>query len=146
MKKLIFSLIAVFAFTFNAFADVDPYVIDDNAIDEVFTEAVEVSLGDLNATLDKDYSLLPDMQNGLSFEAKSRVSPWAAWAICTFLGGFGVHRHYMGTRGGMWAIYTFTCGGLFGVVTTVDWIVLLIGAIQDDIRDYQNNDSFFMWL
>ena len=40
--------------------------------------------------------------------------------------------------------YILTCGGC-GIVATVDWIVLLIGLINNDISKYVNNPKFFMW-
>lgn len=146
MKKVLFLLAAVVAFSCNLFAEVDPYVVDDAAIDQVFAEATEVAAVDFNAVLADNQILMPDMENGAQLSAKSSVNAWAAWAICWVVGGFGIHRHYMGTSKLMWLWYTITCGGIFGIVTTIDWVVLLIGAIKDDIRDYCNNDSFFMWL
>ena len=145
MKKFILLFATVFAFAFNAMADTDPYVVDDNAIDQLFAEATEVSLSDINDGFINSGILMPDAQNTNQAELK-QANPWGAWAICWFVGGFGIHRHYMGTKSSMWAIYTFTCGGIFGIVPVVDWIVLLVGAIKDDIRDYCNNDQFFMWL
>jgi hypothetical protein len=41
--------------------------------------------------------------------------------------------------------YIFTCFGIFGIVPLVDWIVLLIGLVNDDISKYEDNDKFFMW-
>jgi TM2 domain-containing membrane protein YozV len=83
--------------------------------------------------------------SGANASLASNPNPWVSFALCWVVGGFGVHRHYMGTKSSMWAIYTFTCGGIFGIVTFVDWIVLLIGAIDGDISKYVNNNSFFMW-
>ena len=76
---------------------------------------------------------------------KSPKSRLVAFLLCFFLGGFGVHRHYLGTRPGMWAIYTFTFGGLFGIVPLIDWVMLLIGLVDDDISPYVGNTKFFMW-
>ena len=145
MKKAFLFLAALFALSFGAYAETDPYTLDDNAIDEVFAQATEVSLNDVNAVLGMDFNLTPNGQNGPQFNASS-VNPWVAWVLCWVVGGFGIHRHYLGTSKWMWALYTFTCGGIFGIVTTVDWVVLLIGAITNDYRQYTNNDSFFMWL
>ncbi|HQB78543.1 MAG TPA: NINE protein [Tenuifilaceae bacterium] len=62
------------------------------------------------------------------------------------VGGFGIHRHYLGTKGSMWAIYFFTCGGIFGIVPMVDWIVILVdGILNKNIDKYTNNEKFFMW-
>jgi hypothetical protein len=52
----------------------------------------------------------------------------------------------LGTKGSMWAIYTFTCGGIFGVVPLVDFFVLIAdGIVKENISKYENNESFFMW-
>jgi len=45
----------------------------------------------------------------------------------------------------MWALYTFTCGGIFGIIPLVDWIMLLIGIIENNIGSYENNTNFIMW-
>lgn len=142
MKKIIFSLFAVLALGFSAMADNgDAYTIDDAAIDQVFAEAAEMPVSDMTL-FSVDGITMP---TAASLTTKS-VNPWGAWAICWFLGEFGIHRHYMGTSKPMWLYYTLTCGGIFGIVTVVDWVVLLIGAIQDDISQYCDNDSFIMWL
>ncbi len=142
MKKVLFTLFAVCAMSFCAFAENgDAYTVDDNAIEQVFAQSAEMTMSDI--ALFSNTGL--GMENMPTLSTKS-VNPWGAWAICTFLGGFGIHRHYMGTSNLMWLWYTITCGGIFGVVTLVDWVVLLIGAIQEDISAYCNNDQFFMWL
>ena len=141
MKKVILSLFAVLALSFCAMAENgDAYTVDDNAIEQVFAQAGEVQMADA--------SFLTEMtgMETAAYESAASVNPWGAWAICWFLGEFGIHRHYMGTSKPMWLYYTLTCGGIFGVVYAVDWIVLLIGAIQDDISEYCNNDKFIMWL
>ena len=142
MKKIIFSLFAVLALGFSAMADNgDAYTIDDAAIDQVFAEAAEMPVSDMTL-FSVDGITMP---TAASLTTKS-VNPWGAWAICWFLGEFGIHRHYMGTSKPMWLYYTLTCGGIFSIVTVVDWVVLLVGAIQDDISQYCDNDSFIMWL
>ena len=130
------------AISFGTFAANDAYTVDDNAIEQAFAQAAEVNVAEAQLFADD----MLGMQTVASFENASYANPWGAFAICWFLGGFGIHRHYMGTSKPMWLYYTLTCGGIFGVVTTVDWVVLLIGAIQGDISQYCNNDSFFMWL
>ena len=133
------------ALTFSAMADNgDAYTIDDNAIDQVFAEAAEVNMAD--ADLFGAMNMMNPEMPAANLQANYSANPWAAWAICWFLGEFGIHRHYMGTSKPMWLYYTLTCGGIFGVVLLVDWVVLLVGAIQDDISAYCNNDQFFMWL
>ena len=146
MKKVIFALVAMAALSFNSFAEDNDYVLNDNAIENAFAAATEVSLQDINLFAENGISLMANSQSGSAMMGRSSVNPWGAWAFCTFLGGFGIHRHYMGTSKWMWAYYTFTCGGIFGIVTLVDWVVLLVGAIQDDIGSYTGNTSFFMWM
>lgn len=143
MKKVLFSLFAVLALSFSAMAENDnAYTIDDNAIEQVFAQSTDVTAGDVEL-----FNLQGMMLPGQAGEnaVLSSKSPWAAWALCWVLGGFGIHRHYMGTAGYMWALYTFTFFGIFGIVPTIDWVVLLVGAIQGNISDYTNNRSFFMW-
>ena len=143
MKKIIFSLFAVLALGFSAMADNgDAYTIDDNAIDQVFAEAAEMPISDMTL-FSTDGITMPSTANLTS----ASVNPWAAFIICWFLGPFGIHRHYMGTSQPMWLYYTLTsCLGVGFIVVTVDWIVLLIGAVQGDISEYCNNDQFLMWL
>ncbi len=40
--------------------------------------------------------------------------------------------------------YILTLGGC-GIVQLVDWVVLLIGAANNDIGKYEDNTKFFMW-
>ena len=142
MKKVLFSLFAVLAMSFTAMAENgDAYTIDDNAIEQVFAQSTDVTVGDVE--LFNLQGMMPAAP-GENLVISSK-NPWAAWALCWVLGGFGIHRHYMGTAGYMWALYTFTIGGIFGIVPTVDWVVLLIGAIQGNISEYTNNTKFFMW-
>lgn len=134
MKKLILS---AFLATFCSVSFVNAnamFKLNDADIDAMMIEAVDVS----NTLSMFDFQ-------GTQATLSSNPNPWAAFAICWFVGYFGVHRHYLGTSGAMWALYTFTCGGIFGIVPLIDWVVLLVGAIQDDISKYVNNTSFFMW-
>jgi TM2 domain-containing membrane protein YozV len=134
MKRLFFSLIAVLAIAFSANAA--NYTVDDSAIDALIEASVEVS----------PLELMPEaaVPAAASLAAGS-PSPVASFLLCTFLGGFGVHRHYMGTRPWMWAIYVFTGFGIFGIVPLVDWVMLLIGLVDDNIGQYCGNTRFIMW-
>lgn len=134
MKKFIFSLIAIMAIAVSANAA--NYTVDDDAIDALMEASVEVSPIDLmpEAPVPAAASL-----------ASGSPSPVASFLLCTFLGEFGVHRHYMGTRPWMWAIYVFTGFGIFGIVPFVDWVMLLIGLVDDNISQYVGNTRFIMW-
>ncbi len=75
---------------------------------------------------------------------KSKKSPVVAFILCWAVGSLGIHRFYLGTKTMTGVGYILTCGGL-GIVTFVDWIVLLIGVIEDDVKKYVDNPRFFMW-
>lgn len=140
MKKLLFALIAFV--TISTVASAAPYKIDDAAVDNAIESAVEVSpvsfLSEVPAQLPAGMPASASVSAG--------KSPVGAILLTFFLGGFGVHRHYMGTRPWMWAIYTFTVGGIFGVVPFVDFIVEIVAAVEDNsIARYCGNTSFFMW-
>ena len=136
MKKLFFVLLAVVAMNLHSFAG--NYKENVQEIDALIASSEDVSINEI-------YSL-PTASSAMNTNATiSSADPWVAFAICTVIGGLGIHRHYLGTKPAMWAIYLFTCGGIFGVVPTVDWIVLLIGAINEDIGKFVGNQQFFMW-
>ena len=134
MKRLLFSLIAILAV--SVAANAGNYTVNDDAIDALIEASAEVSPLDLmpEAPVPAAASL-----------ASGNPSPIASFLLCTFLGGLGIHRHYMGTRPWMWAIYVFTGFGIFGIVPLVDWVMLLIGLVDDDISPYVGNTRFFMW-
>ena len=140
MKKLLFALIAFVAI--STVASAAPYKIDDAAVDNAIESAVEVS--PVSFLSEVPAQLPAGMPASASISAGK--SPVGAILLTFFLGGFGVHRHYMGTRPWMWAIYTFTVGGIFGVVPFVDFIVEIVAAVEDNsIARYCGNTSFFMW-
>ncbi|MDO9341297.1 MAG: TM2 domain-containing protein [Bacteroidales bacterium] len=136
MKKIIF-LSIVFAVTalcsYNANAS--GYIANDNLIDEMFTTATET----VNISF-TDLSLAGNSTTSLAAGEKDAV---VAIVLDFFLGGLGVHRFYLGTEVMTGVGYILTCGGIFGIVPLVDFIVLIIN--MDDISEYVNNPKFFMW-
>ena len=134
MKRLLFSLIAILAIAVSANAA--DYTVDDDAIDTLIEASAEIS--------PLEFMPAAAVPAAASL-ASGSPSPIASFLLCTFLGEFGVHRHYMGTRPWMWAIYVFTGFGIFGIVPLVDWVMLLIGLVDDDISPYVGNTRFFMW-
>ena len=140
MKRLLIALVAFFAII--TVASASPYKLDEAAVDSAIESAVAVSPVSL---LSDAHAPLPvGMPSSASVSAGK--SPVGAILLTFFLGGFGIHRHYMGTRPWMWAIYTFTFGGIFGVVPFVDFIVEIIATVEDNsVARYCGNTSFFMW-
>ena len=140
MKKLLIALVAFFAIT--TVASAAPYKLDEASVDNAIESAVAVSPVSLLAEIPAQ--LPAGMPSSASISAGK--NPVAAILLTFFLGGFGIHRHYMGTRPWMWAIYTFTFGGIFGVVPFVDFIVEIVAAVEDNsVARYCGNTSFFMW-
>ncbi len=142
MKK-VFLFIAILFATSLTFANTNRYAVDESQIDALFSQATEVSISG-------SQSLLATLPLGVvapenTTEIKDAKQPIVAFLLCWFLGGFGIHRHYLGTSQFMWALYTFTCGGIFGIIPLVDWIMLLIGIIENNIGSYENNTNFIMW-
>jgi TM2 domain-containing membrane protein YozV len=130
MKKILI-LGALLTFLCNvSFAS--SYKMDHASVDAIFANAVESNVSGVSSMFGAN-------------AAFNNPDPWVAWVICWVVGPIGIHRHYLGTSPNMWAIYTFTCCGIFGIVPTVDWVVLLVGAIKNDISPYVNNPNFFMW-
>ena len=60
---------------------------------------------------------------------KSEKSWIATLLLCIFLGGFGVHRFYVG-KVGTGILYLLTVG-LFGIGVIVDIIMIAVGSFTD---------------
>jgi TM2 domain-containing membrane protein YozV len=136
MKKIIF-LSLVFAVTaFCSYnANASGYTANDNLIDEMFAKAPE--------TLNPALPGLLSGGNSTTALASSEKSAPVALLLDFFLGGLGVHRFYLGTEVMTGVGYILTCGGIFGIVPLIDFIVLIINL--DDISKYIDNPKFFMW-
>ena len=140
MKRLLIVLVAFFAIT--TVASANPYKLDEASVDLAIENAVAVS----------PYALLAEIPAQLpagmpaSATVSAGKSPVGAILLTFFLGGFGVHRHYMGTAPWMWAAYTFTVFGIFGIVPFVDFIVEIVALIDGTgLGKYYGNTKFFMW-
>ncbi|MFP4060367.1 MAG: NINE protein [Bacteroidales bacterium] len=143
MKKLALMLSILMIGTAGLFASNAGYYLDNQKVDDLFNNAVEVSLIEMTST---SMNGLEGMtSNNLSFNSEESTA-LIAWILCWVVGAFGIHRHYLGTKSSMWAIYTFTCFGIFGIVPFVDfWVLLIDGVVNENIVKYQDNENFFMW-
>lgn len=137
MKRILVVLGLLVGFSFASQAN--SYQVNDAAIDNLFANSTEIMVSSFN-NLNPTGDALPVI---LEKENEAII----ATIICWVVGGFGIHRHYLGTKKYMWAIYTFTGCGIFGIVPFVDfWVLLIDGVIQENVSKYQNNEKFFMWL
>ncbi len=139
MKKTLALLIVLFAGVFVARAESNQYRLDQAAVDNMFAQAEQVDFLAMNALS----PLNANSGQGAAYQSNGK-QPAVAFVLAWFLGPLGIHRAYLGTSTGVIIGYILTLGGC-GIVALVDWIMLLIGLIEDDISKYINNPKFFMW-
>jgi hypothetical protein len=134
MKKLVFILMAFVAFSFTATAN--DYAINEVAVDQMFNQADEISTVDFSELMTAN---APNAQLGAK-------NAWVAWALTwtAYVGVCGVHRLYLGSSTGVFLVYLCTGGGC-GVIQTVDWVLLLMGALDNDVSKYEDNTKVIMW-
>jgi TM2 domain-containing membrane protein YozV len=118
------------------------YKLNDEKIDQLFSSAAEISITGLAPMSASAMNI-----GGIASVKDVNDKILIAWLVeFTGLCFFGIHRYILGTKSTMWAIYTFTVCGIFGIVPLVDWVVLLVnGIIQNQGDKYLNNDNFIMW-
>lgn len=138
MKKILVVLVVLFGIINLASANgvSNKYQVNDTELTQEFNSAQKIEISNL------DFGAL-NAPATMYYKQKDAA---IATLICWLVGGFGIHRHYLGTKSNMWATYTFTCCGIFGIVPLVDFFVLLIdGVINDKVDKYIDNEDFFMW-
>jgi len=141
MKKiLLFCFLTVAALTARA-ADVSVYIIDDQQIEQLMAQSDDISLNAVSADLLQSEQLTAGLTGSARVKANKEFVP--ALLLNLFLGGLGIHRLYLGTETLTWVGYILTCGGIFGIVPLIDFIVLIIN--NDNISPYVDNPKFFMW-
>jgi TM2 domain-containing membrane protein YozV len=138
MKKL---LILLFIVAFAAVSNVSAanYKLDNAKIDVLFETAQDANTSLLAQSLNLDNRFADSELSSV----KSEKTFVAALLLDIFLGGFGVHRFYLGTKVMTGIGYILTCGGIFGIIPLIDMIVLIVD--NDDISKYVDNSKFFMW-
>jgi TM2 domain-containing membrane protein YozV len=139
MKKLTLLFISIVILLSVKQVNASSYSVDELAIDQLFENAIETSMISVNAP---EISTLTSGVTTAIMPSKDKDAV-AAILLDFFLGGLGIHRFYLGTKPLTGIGYFLTCGGIFGIVPLVDFIVLIID--HDDITPYINNPKFFMW-
>lgn len=139
MKKLFFIFIMLVAVLSVKQANASSYSVNEQAIDQLFDNAVETSM--LSVTSPEMTSVVSN--SSVSLMPSKDKDAVVAIVLDFFLGGLGIHRFYLGTETLTGIGYILTCGGIFGIVPLVDFIVLIID--NKDISPYINNPKFFMW-
>lgn len=136
MKKFILLSITLAILAMNGkMANARSYTADYKLIDQVMKSAPETVNLFMTAGLNTAFS-------ATRVQAASKDAV-VAILLDFFLGEFGVHRFYLGTEVLTGVGYILTCGGIFGIVPLVDFIVLIVN--YNDISKYVNNPRFFMW-
>jgi TM2 domain-containing membrane protein YozV len=141
MKKVLFLSMICLCSVCSFAASSNEYVINDQKVEQLFTGSADVSLTALSASTLVN-AAGPNFSDAARFRASDK-SFVAAILLNFFLGGLGIHRLYLGTATMTWIGYILTCGGIFGVVPLVDFIVLIIH--NDDMSEFVDNPKFFMW-
>ncbi len=139
MKKIMFFAIFAFAGLFLSQASANSYQLNDAAVDQMFAQAEVVDFFAVE-------TMAPLAESGYASNAQfvDDKDPLIAFLLSWFLGYLGIHRAYLGTSTGTIVGYILTLGGC-GIVATIDWIMLLIGLVNNDISQYIDNPKFFMW-
>ncbi|MVM39756.1 NINE protein [Spirosoma sp. HMF3257] len=120
----------------------DSYVINDSQVEQLMAQSEDVSLSIANTNLFQSEHMASGLTGTTQVKAGGKDFV-AALLLNFFLGGFGIHRLYLGTETLTWVGYILTCGGIFGVVPLVDFIVLIVN--HDNLSPYIDNPKFFMW-
>lgn len=149
MKKLFVCMFALLGFVVVSSANEDKYGLDNVAIDNAFNQATEISLDNFDMSslnlLDAKMSLNSNAMSAMQGRGSNK-NAFVAALIDVFLGWIGIHRMYLGSSDWMWAYYGITVCGIFGIVPLVDFIVLIVAGVQDNVGQFCNNSNYFMWM
>lgn len=143
MKKALLLSFVMGLFSLTSFAGGN-YKLDDASVDALFEQSVDVTASMMAGAEDLSFSSFAKPEASSNAMFMSNKSPVTAMILALLLGWLGVHRFYLGTKTMTGFGYIVTCGGV-GVVAFVDFVLLLIGTINDDIDKYVDNPKFFMW-
>ena len=73
---------------------------------------------------------------------KPKLRKLKAVLLALFLGHFGVHRIYLGTKENVPVVYSLTLGGGLGLLPLFDIVAILASK---DLDEFVDNDKVFMW-
>ena len=62
--------------------------------------------------------------------------------LTIFLGHFGVHRIYLGTKANVPVVYSLTLGGGLGMLPLIDLFHIIFSK---DLSRFENNNKVIMW-
>lgn len=103
------------------------------------TEIVDISileqadfLTQIDLTFDNDETTV----------VKPKFRKVKAILLAIFLGHFGVHRIYLGTKENVPIVYSLTLGGGLGLLPLFDIIAIIA---TKDLDQFANNNKVFMW-
>lgn len=139
MKKLMLVMVLFAAIISAKQANASSYSVNEQAIDQLFSQAIETSM----ISVDTPTTGTMSTSAGTVLMPTKQKDAVVAILLDFFLGGLGVHRFYLGTKPLTGIGYILTCGGIFGIVPLIDFVVLIID--HDDISPYIDNPKFFMW-
>lgn len=143
MKKLLtlcFLIVAALTTRANDLS-ASAYVIDDQQVEQLIAQSEDISLAAVSTDLLQSEQITAGLTGTARVKATKEFVP--ALLLNFFLGGLGIHRLYLGTKTLTWVGYILTCGGIFGIVPLVDFVVLIVH--NDNISPYIDNPKFFMW-
>lgn len=136
MKKFIISLVAILAL--GIAANAANYSIDEQSIDAMIEAAAEVSPLSMEAAA--------PAATDATIKVGGGAEPIIAFLLSAIpvTGWLAVHRMYMGTSV-LAIVLNIVTGAGFGVVYVIDWVMLLIGVLDNNIGQYCNNGRWLMW-
>lgn len=137
MKRILLLLAVVLMASYTVNAETEYYRVNEAAVEQMFINADQLNID--------GYA---DLSSFTAIDATvAAKNPWVALALNTvayFTGICGIHRLYLGSKTTIFLLY-FCTGGGCGIVQAIDWVLLLMGALNEDIRKYENNDKFIMF-
>lgn len=142
MKKFVF--LFVLLFVAGNFCYASRFELNEQIIDLAFSAAKELPANSFMVAEIAQATSQAAAETTTFIAAAGDKNAVVAFVLSWFLGYLGIHRLYLGTKTGTFIAYLLTAGGC-GIVAFVDWIMLLMGLIDDDISRYIDNPKFIMW-